>query len=88
MENSSQEVSPFVVIEARVGVIKIELVDVISETIIDGVGDEPSGNGKLKRGKASSGDVTEEEDGDDGGTMIGCGLKEEHRILSWCSAYG
>lgn len=79
MENSSQEVSPFVAIEDRVGVAEIELTDVISETIIDGVGDEPSGNGKLKGGEASSGVVTED-DGDGGGTTIGWGLRGERRV--------
>lgn len=70
MENSSQDVSGLVAIEARVGIIKVELADMISETITDGVGDEPPGDLELKGGDASSGVVTED-DGDSGGTTIG-----------------
>jgi len=56
-------------------VVNIELAVMISETIIAGVGDEPSSNGKLKGGEVSSGVVIDEEDGDGGGTAIGWGLK-------------
>ena len=75
MENSSQDVSPFGAIEVRV-----ELSCAISETIIGGVGDEPFGNLELKMGEFSSGVVTEDDDGDGGGTVIGSGLSEGRRI--------
>ena len=65
VENSSQDVSPFAALEVRV-----ELACAISETA-GGVGDETSGNRELKMGEFSSGVVTEEEDGDGGGTVIG-----------------
>lgn len=71
VENSSQDVSAFAAIEARVGSVKVELAGVISMTIIDGVGEEPSRKRRLKRGEASSGIMTEDDDGDGGGTMIG-----------------
>jgi hypothetical protein len=71
VENSSQDVSALARIEARVGIIKVELVDMISEITTDGVGDEPLGNRELKGGEVSSGVVTEEDDGDSGGTKIG-----------------
>jgi len=82
VENSSQDVSPFEVIETRV-----ELACVISETAIGCVGDKPSGNWGLKRGEFSSGVVTED-DGDGGGTMIGSGSSEGRRVTSGCFAYG
>jgi hypothetical protein len=71
VENSSQDVSPFAVIEVRV-----ELACAISETVIGGVGDETSGNREFKMGEFSSGVVTEDDDGDGGGTVIGSGLSE------------
>jgi len=88
VENSSQDVSAFAAIGARVGIVKVELAGVISVTIVDGMGDEPSGKWKLKMGEASSNVVTEDDDGDGGGTMIGWGLREEHRISQFCSVYG
>ena len=69
VENSSQDVSTFVVVGGRVGIVM--LADTTPGTTTDGAGDEPSRNWKLKRGEVSSGVVTEEEDGDGGGTMIG-----------------
>jgi len=71
VENSSQDVSAFAVIDARIGIVKVELAGVISVTIVNGVGDEPFGRWRLKRGEASSGVVTEDDVGDGGGTMIG-----------------
>ena len=68
MENSSQDVSTFVVVGGRVGIVM--LADTTPGTTTDGASDEPSRNWKLKRGEVSSGVVTEE-DGDGGGTMIG-----------------
>jgi len=66
VENSSQDVSPFAVIDARV-----ETARVISETV---VGDESPGNLELKSGEFSSGVVTEDDDGDGGGITMGSGL--------------
>jgi hypothetical protein len=80
VENSSQDVSPFAGIDARVGTAKVALAGMISGAVIDGVGDEPSGNRELKMGEDSSEVVTEEDDGDGGGTMIGSGLSEGRRI--------
>jgi len=82
VENSSQDVSPFAVIEDRV-----EIARVISETV---VGDETSGNWDLKRGEFSSGVVTEEDDGDGGGTTMGSGLtlSEGRRVTLGRFAYG
>lgn len=71
VENSSQDVSAFAAIGARVGVVKVELAGVESG---------------LKIGEASSNVVTEDDDGDGGGTTIGRGLREEHRISQCCSA--
>lgn len=71
MENSSQDVSPFAAMEARVGVVEVWLIDMTSEGVIDGAGDESSGNRDLKEGEASSGVVTEDDDGDGGMTIIG-----------------
>lgn len=71
MENSSQDVSPFAIAEARVGIFKIELAEIISVITIDGAGDEVSGRWKLKRGETSSGVVTDDDDGDGGGTAVG-----------------
>jgi hypothetical protein len=79
VENSSQDVSAFAVMGTRVGTVKVELVDMIAEAIVDGMGDKPSC--ELKRGEASSGVVTEDDDGDGGGTTIGWGLGGEHRVL-------
>lgn len=83
VENSSQDVSPFTVIEVRVG-----LACAISETIIGVMGDEPSGNRGLKMGEFSSGVVTEDDDGDGGGTVIGSGLSEGRRATYGRLAYG
>jgi len=80
VENSSQDVSPFTTIGARVGIIEVELADVVSETIVDDVGDNPPGNLELKRGEVSSGVATDEDDGDGGGTTTDTGLSEERRI--------
>jgi len=66
---------------ARVGVVKAGLADMIAEATIDGVDDKPSWDRELRRGGASSDVVTDEDDGDGGGTMIGLGLGEEHRVL-------
>lgn len=71
VENSSQDVSAFAAVEGRVGTIKVEFGDMISETITDGVGDEAPWNWERKGGDVSSGVVTEEDDGDGGGTAIG-----------------
>lgn len=75
VENSSQDVSPFPAVEVRV-----ELTCAISATFIGGVGDESSGNRELKMGECSSGVVTEDDDGDGGGTAIGSGLCEGRRV--------
>jgi len=80
VENSSQDVSPFVEMEARVEVRKGELVAMISETITGGMGDEPSGKRELIWGDASSGVATEEEDGDGGGTVFGWEPRDGRRI--------
>jgi len=71
VENSSQDVSAFATMGTRVGTVKVELADMIAEAIVDGVSDKPSCDWELKRGETSSGVVTEEDDGDGGGTMIG-----------------
>ena len=71
VENSSQDVSAFAAMEAHVGIVKVELSGVIPVAIVDGVGGEPSGKWRLKGGEASSGTVTDDDDGDGGGTMIG-----------------
>lgn len=44
VENSSQEVSPFEAVEALLGLIKVEVDFMTSETILKGVGDETSGD--------------------------------------------
>lgn len=82
MENSSQDVSPFATMGALAGIVKVGFACMVSETVIDGVSDKPSGNWKLKSGDVSSGVVTEEEDGDGGGTMTSSWLSEGRRI-SW-----
>lgn len=70
VENSSQDVSPFAVIEARFGIVEVESAEVVSMIIVDGVGNEPTGKWRLKGEEASSSVVTEEDDGDGGGTTI------------------
>lgn len=70
MENSSH-VSTFATAEARVGIFKVELAEMIPATIADGVGEELPGRWKLKRGETSSGVVTDDDDGDGGGTAVG-----------------
>lgn len=65
MENSSQDVSPLEVVRTRVGVIKVEVGFMISETIVDGAGEAAFGDCKLKQAEPSSAVVTEE--GEDGG---------------------
>ena len=82
MENSSQDVSPFAaILRAGAGIFKVELVGVMPGTVIDDVRGEPSGNRELKGGEISSGVVTDEDDGEGGGTMIDSGrLSEERRI--------
>jgi len=87
VENSSQDVSAFAAVGARVGIVKVELAGVISVTIVDSVGEEPPGKRRLKMGEASSNVVTEDDDGDGGGTTIGRGLREGHRTSQCCSAY-
>lgn len=82
-ENSSQDPPSLPVTEGCVWIVKVELVDMISATIIDGVRDDPSGTRKLKRGETSSGVVTDDDDGDGGGTMIGRGLRRERRVSGW-----
>jgi len=79
VENSSQDVSPFAEMEVCVveGT-KVELAFMISETTVEGSGDEPLDDRKLKMGRASSGVATEELDGD-GGTAITWGT-DERRI--------
>lgn len=62
MENSSQDVSPFAVVE---GCVEVESTFMISETMIDDVGDKLPGNWKSNWEESSSGVVTEE-DGDGG----------------------
>lgn len=82
MENSSQDVSPFEAVEARVGVIKVEWGFMMSETIADGTGDEMSSNCKVKWVVVSSCVVTEE-GGDGGGAGTSVGLSDgtdERRI--------
>jgi len=59
------------VTEVRVAIVNVELADMMSVTITDDVGDDSSGNRKLKRGEASSDVVTEDDDGDGGETTIG-----------------
>jgi len=68
-------VSPFAAIKVR-----IELACAISETVTGGVGDEPSVNRELKMGEFSSGVVTEDDDGDGGGTVIDSELREGRRV--------
>lgn len=86
MENSSSpDVSQLWVVEGRVGTIKAKFAFIMSETKIGGgAGDGTLGYRKLKRGEASSGEVTDEEDGEEGGAEISCGLRgdgtDERRI--------
>ena len=78
VENSSSpDVSQLWVVEGRVGTIKAEFAFIMSETKIGGVCDGTLGYWKLKRGEASSGEVTDEEDGEGGGTEISCGLRDD-----------
>jgi hypothetical protein len=80
VENSSQDVSPFATIVVCLGNFKVGLASMTSETAVDGVGDGPSGDWESKRGEFSSGVVTEDDDGDGGGTVIGSGLSEGRRV--------
>jgi hypothetical protein len=68
VENSSQDVSPFVVVEGRIEVTKVESTFMISETMIDGTGDELPVDRKSNWEESSSGVVTEE-DGEGGAAI-------------------
>lgn len=46
------------------------MADTASETVTDGAGEVPSGDWNLKRGEASSGVATEDDDGDGGCTIV------------------